>query len=75
MFQLSLERENQISVIIKIWKKYWLYSLLISLSYPTHQFCLSWISAHFALDGLEESGWISISLSALIPWLMDFSLV
>lgn len=35
MFQLSLEGENQISVIIKMWKKCWLYSLPISLSCPT----------------------------------------
>lgn len=70
MFQLSLERENQISVLIKIWKKYWRYSLLISLSYPTYPFRLSWISAHCALDGLEES-----LLGSFSPYTLAYGLL
>lgn len=65
MFQLNLEKENQISLAIKMWKKCCLHSLSASLSCPTpsvlslsqtsppHPLCSGWIGrvlvGHFQL--------------------------
>lgn len=74
MFQLNLERENQISVTIKMWKKHCLHSLSPSLTDSIGFVFFSDIFTMPLVLWLDGGGpcW---ALSAPVPWLMDFSLV